>query len=144
MMASRTLLQKSLPAALLMGILLLFCAPAKAQETSGNDEAYYSKQYTQLYKQYVKEPENVAYNLALAEFYCDTLNPLRNYATAMKHITFAEKRYIAIVEDRDKYREVSKLIKKNHRHSRPSNKAIYHQPQCPGTDERHPHDRRHT
>ncbi len=112
MMASRTLLQKSLPAALLMGVLLLFCAPAKAQETSGNDEAYYSKQYTQLYKQYVKEPENVAYNLALAEFYCDTLNPLRNYATAMKHITFAEKRYIAIVEDRDKYREVSKLIKK--------------------------------
>lgn len=111
-MASRLFFRNILSTHVILWILILCSAPVKAQGTSGNDEAYYSKQYTQLYKQYVKEPENVVHNLELAEFYCDTLNPLRNYATAMKYITFAEKRYIELVEDRDKYREVNKLIKK--------------------------------
>lgn len=83
-----------------------------AQEESGRDAEYYNKQYAKLYKQYVKDPENVASNIIMADFFADTLNPMCNLATAMKHINAAEEHYIAIVEDRDKYREVSKLIKR--------------------------------
>lgn len=82
-----------------------------AQETPDNDDSQYSHQYNKLYKNYVKEPENVASMLALAEFYADTANPMRNYATAMKYITSAEDRFVVILEDRDKYREVSRLLK---------------------------------
>ena len=81
-----------------------------AQETS-DDEAQFSKQYNKIYKNYVKEPDNVANMLAMAEFYADTANPMRNYATAMKYIVNAEERFITILEDRDKYREVSRLLK---------------------------------
>ena len=95
-----------------LALFLLFFLPAKTQEPTQQDDAYYAKQYAQLYKQYVKDPENVAHNLALAEFYSDTLNPQHNYPSAMKYISFAEKHYIVIIEDRDRFREVSKLIKK--------------------------------
>lgn len=97
--------------------LFLFCALfavviASAQDEPDKDYNYYQNSYAKLYKAYAKQPENVANNLALAEFFSDTLNPMRNYASAMRYISAAEKRYIEIVEDRDSYKEVSKLIKK--------------------------------
>ena len=91
--------------------LLLGAQPATAQDDETKDNAYYSKLYTQRYKQYVKDPDNVAHNVALADFFCDTLNPQRNYAQAMKYITFAEKQYITIIEDRSMFKEVNRLIK---------------------------------
>ena len=81
-----------------------------AQGGSGDPEQYGS-QYNKLYKSYAKDPENVASMLALAEFYADTLNPMCNFASAMNYICAAEEQYIKIVEDRDKYKEVSRLIK---------------------------------
>lgn len=100
-------MKKTVILTLLLSLSLL---SVEAQEHAA-DNTHYAKQYERLYKQYMKDPDNVAHNLSLAEFYADTINPMRNYASAMKYITFAEKHYIAIVEDRDKYREVSKLIK---------------------------------
>ena len=88
---------------------LLLCIAVFAQES---DEAKYSKQYSKLYKEYIKEPTNVSTMLALVDFYMDTLNPMHDYASAMRYATAAESRYITILEDRDKYKEVSKLIKK--------------------------------
>ncbi len=88
---------------------LALCIVAKAQ----GDVSQYSLQYEKLYKAYVKEPENVANNYALAAFYADTANPMRNYATAMKYITTAEEQFVTILEDRDKYKEVKRLLKKN-------------------------------
>jgi len=81
---------------------------------SQNDDTQseYHKQYEKLYKAYVKSPDNVANKLAMAEFYSAAGNPMRDYATAMTFATDAEQQYIAMVEDRDKYKEVSKLIKK--------------------------------
>lgn len=94
--------------------LFLLCMPAlnlNAQEEQAADPSRYARQYNKLYKNYVKEPENVANMLALATFYADTANPMRNYATAMKYITSAEDRFVVILEDRDKYREVTRLLK---------------------------------
>ena len=64
-------------------ILLAALALSIAAKAQG-DVSQYSHQYEKLYKAYVKEPENVANNYALAAFYADTANPMRNYATAMK------------------------------------------------------------
>ena len=96
-------------------LLLMLCLSAIAFAASAQDDpadaSQYARQYNKLYKTYVKEPENVASMLALANFYADTVNPMRNYATAMKYVTSAEQRFVTILEDRDKYREVSRLLK---------------------------------
>ena len=93
-------------------ILLAALALSIAAKAQG-DVSQYSHQYEKLYKAYVKEPENVANNYALAAFYADTANPMRNYATAMKYICTAEEQFVTILEDRDKYKEVKRLLKKN-------------------------------
>ena len=95
---------------ILTALLCLTALGAAAQETPA-DDAHYARQYSKLYKNYVRNPENVAAMLALANFYADTVNPMRNYASAMNYISSAEDRFVVILEDRDKYREVSKLIK---------------------------------
>ena len=97
---------------LLLAALFAMSLSLKAQDNPSPDASQYSNQYEKIYKAYVKEPENVANMLALAQFYSDTVNPMRNYATAMKYITSAEERFVVILEDRDKYKEVKKLIKK--------------------------------
>ena len=93
-------------------ILLAALALSIAAKAQG-DVSQYSHQYEKLYKAYVKEPENVANNYALAAFYADTANPMRNYATAMKYICTAEEQFVTILEDRDKYKEVKRLLKRN-------------------------------
>lgn len=97
---------------ILLAALFAMSLTLKAQDNPSPDASQYSNQYEKIYKAYVKDPENVASMLALAEFYADTANPMRNYATAMKYITSAEERFVVILEDRDKYKEVKKLIKK--------------------------------
>lgn len=89
-------------------LLLLSSACAVWAQDAGG----YSSRYTKIYREYLKDPQNVASNLEMALFYADSLNPMCNYATAMNYISAAEEHYIAIVEDRDKYKEVSRLIKK--------------------------------
>ena len=98
--------------ALLLIIVLVITLPLHAQDEPENTGIEYGRKYAELYKAYVQEPENVANNYALALFYSDTLNPMLNYALAMRYISAAEEHYIAIVEDRSKYKEVSRLIKK--------------------------------
>ncbi len=93
---------------LLLLMALTLCAAANAQ----GDAEQYQKQYAKLYKQYTKEPTNVEYNLLMAEYYSDSLNPMRNYASAMNYICRAEELYISIVEDRDEYKEVRRLMRK--------------------------------
>ena len=97
---------------LFLALALALGFAAAAQSDTVADAGQYSRQYNKIYKAYVKQPENVANTLALAQFYADTLNPMHNFATAMKYITSAEERFIFIVEDRDSYKEVSRLLKK--------------------------------
>lgn len=91
----------------LFSILTLHSSTLLAQ----GDTDHYSRLYDKLYKAYIKEPDNVANSLAMAHFFADTLNPMRNYASAMNHITSAERNFIAIIEDRDRYKEASRLMK---------------------------------
>ena len=94
-----------------LGLLCGFSA--MAQEAPEIDVAKYAQQYNKLYKEYTKEPENVANLVSMAEFYLDTLNPMHEAATAMRYINEAEKQFVAIFEDRDRHKEQSRLIKKN-------------------------------
>ena len=96
----------------LLLLVLSFGLFAHAQDSVIHDAAHYSNLYAKLYKSFAKEPDNVENMLNLALFYADSLNPMRNYPMAVKYITTAEKRYIAMVEDRDQTKEVRKLIKK--------------------------------
>ena len=47
---------------------------------------HYERLYDRIYKDYIKEPNDVANMIDMAAFYADTLNPMRNYASAMKSI----------------------------------------------------------
>lgn len=89
--------------------LLLTSCIANAQQDIAAD---YAEQYAYLYKAYIDEPTNVATLHEMALFYSDTLNPMMDYAEAMRYVTAAEQRYLSIVHDRSKYKEVSALIKK--------------------------------
>lgn len=95
-------------------LLLVFLSLtfALSAQNDGQDKDDYSRQYNKLYKSYLKEPTNVATMLEMALFYSDTLNPMLDYPTAMNYITAAETRYIEVLEDREKYKEASRLIKK--------------------------------
>lgn len=84
---------------------------AVAQEEVA-DEKYYNDLYSKLYKSYSKNPDDVESMILLANFYADSINPLRNYAMAMKMISSAEKQYIVLLEDRDLTKEVRKLMRK--------------------------------
>lgn len=89
---------------------VLFAVTLSAQN---RDVGQYSEQYNKLYKAYVKEPNDVANLLAMAVFYSDTTNPMRDYPMAMNFASQAESLYVAIIEDNDRYREAKRLIKKN-------------------------------
>ena len=77
------------------------------------ENGLFSEQYNKLYKAYVREPNDVANLLAMALFYADTTNPMQDYPLAMRFASQAEEEYIAILEDRHRYKEAKKLIKKN-------------------------------
>lgn len=91
-------------------VILLGATSLQAQEA---DESYYSSQYNKIYKAYVREPNDVSNLLAMAMFYADTANPMQDFPMAMHFATEAESLYVAIIEDRDRYKEAKKLIKKN-------------------------------
>ncbi|MCR5193050.1 MAG: hypothetical protein K6D59_07070 [Bacteroidales bacterium] len=95
-------------------LLLVFLSLtfALSAQNDSKDKEEYTHQYNKLYKSYLKEPTNVATMLEMALFYSDTLNPMLDYPTAMNYITAAETRYIEVLEDREKYKEASRLIKK--------------------------------
>ncbi len=76
------------------------------------DADSYTRRYDKIYKTYIKQPDNVVAMLDMAEFYADTLNPMRNYASAMKYISAAEEEFKAVISDRDRYKEASRLMKK--------------------------------
>ena len=93
---------------LLLTVMLTSLAYCFAQA----DEDSYPRRYDKIYKAYIKQPNNVANMIDMAEFYADTLNPMRNYASAMKYISAAEEEFIAVIEDRDRYKEANRLMKK--------------------------------
>ncbi len=90
--------------------LLLGCTAAFAQKEISSAEI--QSQYTKLYKNFQKNPNNVEAMVDLAEFYMIPGNPMGSFTLAMDYICKAETRYVAMVEDQGSYRDVAKLIKK--------------------------------
>ncbi|MCR4829765.1 MAG: OmpA family protein [Bacteroidales bacterium] len=74
--------------------------------------ADYQSQYAKLYKAYTKNPEDPAVLENMARFYSAADNPMLDYAAAMRNITTAEERYVAMLEDNKHFKRVNKLIKK--------------------------------
>lgn len=95
---------------LLLFSLLMACTAAFAQKEISPAEI--QSQYTKLYKNYQKNPNNVEAMVELAEFYMIPGNPMGSFTLAMEYICKAETRYVAMVEDQGSYRDVAKLIKK--------------------------------
>lgn len=85
---------------------------AEGQEAKKDSTAYYVGRYVELYKDYVKEPDDVTTLLDMARFYFSENNPMRNVPQALKATRQAEKRYIALLEDNDSYSKINQLIRK--------------------------------
>ena len=93
-------------------LLLLASNLLIAQEQKDTNYAeYYRMQYARVYKAYAQNPDDVANLMAMAEFYSSTNNPMRNLPMAMRYVQKAEKNYVAMIDDRDRYKEVSRLIR---------------------------------
>ena len=71
----------------------------------------YQQQYVSLYKEYAKNPDDVANLISMAEFFADAANPQFNLPMAYGFIRRAEELFTVAVQDRRRYREVQKLIR---------------------------------
>ena len=74
--------------------------------------AVYEEQFVQLNKAYAKAPSDVANLLDMAAFYSQQGSPYYNLTMAAGYAQRAETIYTAWVQDKGRYREVQKLIRK--------------------------------
>lgn len=81
-------------------------------QTDSSRFEHYRKQYAKLHDNYLRSPEDVSNIAALAYFYSEPDNPMRNLPLAMDYVQISETRYRALIGNKDRYRDVNKLIKK--------------------------------
>ena len=89
---------------------LLLCAALPAQEAPHADQ--FRELYTTLSTAYARNPDDVANLMELAHYYSHPDSPQRNFAAAATHLARAEALYTAWLQDRSRYRDLQKLIKK--------------------------------
>ena len=95
--------------------MAFYCSATSTYAIISTDTNYidfYQKEYNRVYKNYEKNPNSIEVMVEMAEFYSAINNPMRNYSKAIGYIADAETRYIALVNDNSKYKEVNKLIKR--------------------------------
>lgn len=90
--------------------LLLLCTPLLAQEDQHADQ--FRELYTTLSSTYARNPDDVANLIELAHYYSHPDSPQRNLVAAASHLARAEELYTAWLQDRSRYRDLQKLIKK--------------------------------
>lgn len=92
----------------LLFTLLLAAAlgPATAQEA-----ADYRGQYTRLYREYTRDPDDIATLTALSDHFADPANPQQDLAQAGLHIHRAESLFEKYLQDDKYYRTVTRLIR---------------------------------
>jgi len=90
-------------------LLMLFLVGATYGQTPAADT--YQQQYVGLYKEYAKNPDDVANLISMAEFFADAANPQFSLPLAYSYIKRAEVLYTQAVQDKKRYREVQKLIR---------------------------------
>lgn len=103
------LLKKLLP---FVFVCLMPMSLKAAADSDTNRFEHYKKQYTKLHDNYMLSPNDVANIAALAYFYSEADNPMRNLPLAMDYIQVSEIKYKELISDKNRYREVNKLIKK--------------------------------
>ena len=97
----------------LLSLLLLVvaaCSVAMGQDDSL--AARYEEQYVRMAKVYAQSPDNVANLMEMASFYSAPENPYYSLTLAAGYAQRAEVLYTAWVQDKGRYREVQKLIRK--------------------------------
>lgn len=72
----------------------------------------YGEQYVRLSKIYAKAPDNVANLLDMADFFSQTENPHYSLTLSAEYSRRAEEQYVEFLKDKDRYRDVQKLIRK--------------------------------
>lgn len=72
----------------------------------------YAEECNRLYKAYLTHPEDVANMLDMTAFYCNRDNSMFNLGQAFKYIRQAEQVYVSILCDRDHYKEMRRLLKR--------------------------------
>lgn len=98
---------------LLLLLLAAMLLPLRAEaDNDTNRFEHYRKQYTKLHENYLRSPDDVANIAALAYFYSEPDNPMRNLPLAMDYIQISENRYKVLISDQKRYREVNRLIRK--------------------------------
>lgn len=97
---------------LLLAIMGMSSAMLWAQDDLVSSAEEIKLLYGKVYKAYVEDPENVSCLVDLSRFYAMDDNPMRNLCLALKYADKAESLYVSMVDDKSKYKEVSRLIKK--------------------------------
>ena len=81
--------------------------------TDGSSSPDWQKQYLKLCKELKSNPNDIGTQYHLAQFYADTNNSMRNITLAMKYISQAETSYTAALQDKKRYRETIRLIRRH-------------------------------
>lgn len=90
-------------------LVLTFASATLAQHKAAPT---FQERYVQLYKEFTKDPQNVANLIDMAVFFADMENPQANLALAQGYIQNAENLFAAYVQDKSRTNEVRKLIRK--------------------------------
>ncbi len=96
-------------------LVLLLLAVFVAEVAVGQDDSVlsvYRDRYVQMSKEYAKNPDNVANLMDMAEFYSQTDNPYYSLTLAAQYAKRSEVLYTAWVQDKGRYRDMQKLIRK--------------------------------
>ena len=96
----------------LVSLLLAILAFGVAMGQADSVLSVYRDQYIQLSREYAKSPDNVANLMEMAVFYSQQDNPYQSLTLAAGYAKRAEVLYTAWVQDKGRYRDVQKLIRK--------------------------------
>ena len=95
---------------LLLFVSVLLTITMSAQEDATTD--VFREQYIQLSSQYSKNPDDVANLMDMARFYSNPDNPQYNLAYAADLLGRSEELYTLWLQDKGRYRDMQRLIKK--------------------------------
>lgn len=96
----------------LVSLLLAVLIAEVAMSQSDSVLSVYRDQYIQLSREYAKSPDNVANLMEMASFYSQSENPYYSLTLAAGYAKRGEELYTAWVQDKGRYRDVQKLIRK--------------------------------
>ena len=89
---------------------LLLGTTAIAQQSPSADE--FRQLYVTLSNNYAKNPDDIINLMDLARYYSNSDNPQRSLTDAARHLSRAEALYTAWLQDRGRYRDLQKLIRR--------------------------------